>query len=63
MQSEPRERFYSGLMLAELLEAEGMKQLAVTHYRQLWQEAQRLSLALWEPGLVARLERAVQAHG
>ncbi|HHA1936148.1 TPA: type VI secretion system protein TssA [Enterobacter ludwigii] len=63
VQSEPRERFYSGLMMAELLEAEGMKQLAVTHYRQLWQEAQRLSLAQWEPGLVARLERAVQAHG
>lgn len=62
-QSEPRERFYSGLMLAELLEAEGMKQLAMTYYRQLWQEAQRLALAQWEPGLVKRLERVIQAHG
>ncbi|KFD23002.1 MULTISPECIES: type VI secretion system protein TssA [Enterobacteriaceae] len=62
-QSEPRERFYSGLMLAELLEAEGMKQLAMTHYRQLLLEAQRLALAQWEPGLVTRLERRVQAHG
>ncbi|MEH4989260.1 type VI secretion system protein TssA [Enterobacter asburiae] len=62
-QSEPRERFYSGLMLAELLEAEGMSQLAMTHYQQLHREAQRLALAQWEPGLVARLERRVQAHG
>ena len=61
-QSEPREAFYAGLMLAELLDAEGMTSLAEMHYRQLWQQAQRLSLEQWEPGLVRRLERAVRAR-
>lgn len=61
-QSEPRETFYAGLMLAELLEAEGMTNLAEMHYRQLWQQAQRLSLEQWEPALVKRLERAVRAR-
>lgn len=61
-QSEPREAFYAGLMLAELLDAEGMVNLAEMHYRQLWQQAQRLSLEQWEPGLVERLERAVRAR-
>ncbi|MNH47147.1 hypothetical protein D3C79_1102390 [compost metagenome] len=49
-------------MLAELLDAEGMVNLAEMHYRQLWQQAQRLSLEQWEPGLVERLERAVRAR-
>lgn len=61
-QSEPREAFYAGLMLAELLEAEGMANLAEVHYRQLWLQAQRLSLEQWEPALVKRLERAVRAR-
>lgn len=61
-QSEPREAFYAGLMLAELLDAEGLTNLAEMHYRQLWQQAQQLSLELWEPGLVKRLERAVRAR-
>ncbi|KUE81867.1 type VI secretion system protein TssA [Aeromonas schubertii] len=54
---EPRERFYGQLAGAELLAGEGMKSLAAQHYQHLWQEAVRLGLAQWEPGLVSRLER------
>ncbi len=62
-QAEPRDRFYAGMMLAELLAAEGMKTLATAHYQQLWQEAQRLGLMQWEPALVKRLERFAPARG
>ncbi|HKS35232.1 MAG TPA: type VI secretion system protein TssA [Enterobacteriaceae bacterium] len=62
-QSEPRDRFYAGLMLADLLAADGMKALAGWHYQQLWQESQRLGLAQWEPGLVKRLERSARIRG
>lgn len=62
-QSEPRDRFYAGLMLADLLAADGMKALAGWHYQQLWQESQRLGLSLWEPGLVKRLERSARIRG
>ena len=62
-QSEPRERFYAGLMMADLLAAEGMKSLAGGYYQQLWQESQRLGLSLWEPGLVKRLERSARIRG
>ena len=61
-QSEPREQFYAGMMLAELLAAEGMKTLAAQHYHHLLQEAHRLGLAQWEPGLVKRLERLAKAR-
>lgn len=54
---EPRARFYAQLAGADLLAEEGMKSLAAQHYQHLWQEAQRLALAQWEPGLVSRLER------
>ncbi|RLM21874.1 type VI secretion system ImpA domain-containing protein [Brenneria alni] len=56
-QKEPRGRFYTQLALADFLAAEGMKTLAGQHYHGLWQEAQRLGLAQWEPGLVSRLDR------
>lgn len=62
-QSEPRDRFYAGLVLADLLAADGMKALAGWHYQQLWQESQRLGLSLWEPGLVKRLERSARIRG
>lgn len=61
-QSEPREQFYAAVMLAELLAAEGMKTLAGQHYYHLLQEAHRLGLAQWEPGLVKRLERFAKAR-
>lgn len=61
-QSEPREQFYAAVMLAELLAAEGMKTLAGHHYYHLLQEAHRLGLAQWEPGLVKRLERFAKAR-
>lgn len=61
-QSEPREQFYAGMMLAELLAADGMKTLAAQHYHHLLQEAHRLGLAQWEPGLVKRLERLAKAR-
>jgi hypothetical protein len=53
---EPRARFHAQLVQAELLAQEGMNSLASQHYQHLWQEASRLGLAQWEPGLVSRLE-------
>jgi type VI secretion system protein VasJ len=53
---EPRARFHAQLVQAELLEQEGMEALARQHYQHLWQEASRLGLSHWEPGLVSRLE-------
>lgn len=53
---EPRERFHAQLVQAELLAQEGMEALARQHYQHLWQEASRLGLSHWEPGLVSRLE-------
>ncbi|MGL6296368.1 MAG: type VI secretion system protein TssA [Plesiomonas sp.] len=52
---EPRARFYHQLAGADLLAAEGMPALAAQQYQTLWQEAQSLGLAQWEPGLVTRL--------
>ena len=54
---EPRARFHAQLVQAELLAQEGMNSLACQHYQYLWQEASRLGLEQWEPGLVSRLER------
>jgi type VI secretion system ImpA/VasJ family protein len=54
---EPRARFHAQLVQAELLAQEGMNSLAGQHYQYLWQEASRLGLDQWEPGLVSRLER------
>lgn len=56
---EPRDRFHAQLVQAELLAQEGMEALARQHYQHLWQEATRLGLAQWEPGLVSRLESHV----
>lgn len=53
---EPRARFHAQLVQAELLAQEGMEALARQHYQHLWQEASRLGLSHWEPGLVSRLE-------
>lgn len=53
---EPRDRFHAQLVQAELLAHEGMEALARQHYQHLWQEASRLGLSHWEPGLVSRLE-------
>ncbi|TNI72007.1 type VI secretion system protein TssA [Aeromonas media] len=53
---EPRDRFHAQLVQAELLAQEGMEALARQHYQHLWQEASRLGLSHWEPGLVSRLE-------
>ncbi|HHQ4607337.1 TPA: type VI secretion system protein TssA, partial [Aeromonas hydrophila] len=53
---EPRDRFHALLVQAELLAQEGMEALARQHYQHLWQEAGRLGLSHWEPGLVNRLE-------
>lgn len=53
---EPRDRFHALLVQAELLAQEGMEALARQHYQRLWQEASRLGLSHWEPGLVNRLE-------
>lgn len=58
---EPRARFHAQLVQAQLLAQEGMAALARQHYQHLWQEANRLGLAQWEPGLVSRLEQ--QAAG
>ena len=58
---EPRARFHAQLVQAELLEQEGMNSLARQHYQHLWQEATRLGLSQWEPGLVSRLERHATA--
>lgn len=62
-QVEPRERFYAGVTLADLLAAEGMQSLAEWHYQQLWQESLRLGLMQWEPGLVKRLEHSARIRG
>ncbi|WP_395948604.1 type VI secretion system protein TssA [Aeromonas mytilicola subsp. aquatica] len=56
---EPRDRFHAQLVQAELLAQEGMEALARQHYQHLWQEADRLGLSHWEPGLVSRLESQV----
>ncbi len=53
--TEPRDQFYGQLLTAQLLEQAGMSALAQQHYRQLLRAGQHLSLADWEPGLLAAL--------
>ncbi|PQQ24325.1 type VI secretion system protein TssA, partial [Photorhabdus luminescens] len=53
--TEPRDQFYGQLLTAQLLEQAGMSALAQQHYRQLLRAGRHLSLADWEPGLLAAL--------
>ena len=61
--SEPRSRFYTQLLQAELLDLAGMASLAAESFAQLWREADRLGLLAWEPGLVNRLECRISLAG
>ena len=61
--SEPRSRFYTQLLQAELLDLAGMASLAAESFAQLWREANRLGLLAWEPGLVNRLECRISLAG
>lgn len=55
-QHSPRERFYSQYLMAQLLEASGMAQLAQQHYRMLFKTGQHTMLGDWEPLLLEQLE-------
>jgi type VI secretion system protein VasJ len=54
---EPRDRFYWRLMSSQLMKDSGMKGLARQQVQDLRDQTQGLSLADWEPGLIARLDR------
>jgi type VI secretion system protein VasJ len=54
---EPRDRFYWRLMSSQLMKDSGMKGLARQQVQDLRGQTQGLSLADWEPGLMARLDR------
>lgn len=54
-QKEPRERFYSQLFSAQLLEQAGLEALAQQQYLNLLQAAQTLPVTDWEPALVSLL--------
>lgn len=54
---EPRDQFYWRLMSSELLREGGMTTLARQQVRDLQEQSRNLTLADWEPGLIARLER------
>ncbi|PVY77668.1 type VI secretion system protein VasJ [Tamilnaduibacter salinus] len=55
---EPRARFYWRLKSAELLAESGLSTLARQHLNDLRAQTRDLQLEDWEPGLMARLERA-----
>ena len=54
---EPRSRFYWRLMSADLLRQCGLTTLAQQQVQDLREQASDITLAHWEPGLMARLER------
>lgn len=58
--NEPRARFYSQLLSAQLFEQAGMKHMAENLYQQLHTAALHYSLADWEPSLLNRLAQKAQ---
>jgi len=54
---EPRDRFYWRLMSSQLMKDSGMKSLAKQQVQDLLEQTLVLSFYVWEPGLVARLDR------
>lgn len=59
-QSEPRDRFYSQLLSAQLLERAGLSSLAQQHYQSLLLAGQQVTLGEWEPSLFAQLTDKLQ---
>ena len=57
---EPRARFYSQLLSAQLFEQAGMTHMAENLYLQLHTAALHYSLSDWEPDLLNRLARKAQ---
>ncbi|AVE41502.1 type VI secretion system protein TssA [Providencia stuartii] len=58
--NEPRARFYSQLLSAQLFEQAGMQHMAENLYQQLHTAALHYSLSDWEPDLLNRLAQKVQ---
>ncbi|MGG7668947.1 type VI secretion system protein TssA [Yersinia sp. J1] len=54
-QTEPRDRFYSQLLSAQLLEKAGLAAMAQQQYQSLYLAGKQLSLPEWEPSLFAGL--------
>ncbi|MGY6030072.1 type VI secretion system protein TssA [Phytobacter sp. AG2a] len=52
----PRAHFYRQYLMAQLLEASGLKQLAHHHYQTLYETGMRMSLLDWEPVLLQQLK-------
>lgn len=59
-QQGPRGKFYCQLFEAELLHSTGLEALARQHYRHLYQSAQGITLADWEPELIRQLETDIE---
>lgn len=57
---EPRARFYSQLLSAQLFEQAGMKHMAENLYQQLHTAALHYSLSDWEPDLLNRLAQKAE---
>lgn len=54
---EPRERLHWRLMSSQLMKDSGMKGLAKQQIQDLREQTREMTLADWEPGLMARLDR------
>lgn len=57
--ASPREHVYWRMVSADLLREAGLSALACQHYRAVQEAVSGLGLEVWEPGLLARLERVL----
>ncbi|MEI6859665.1 MAG: type VI secretion system protein TssA [Shewanella sp.] len=55
--SEPRDNFYLRLLAADLKSGHQLSAMADIDYRILYEQANSMALADWEPGLMARLKQ------
>jgi type VI secretion system protein VasJ len=61
-EGEPRDQFYRQYLAAQLTEEAGMAQLAQQQYRMLFSAGLKITLAAWEPSLLAQLETKFTAE-
>ncbi|MGL4860343.1 MAG: type VI secretion system protein TssA [Enterobacteriaceae bacterium] len=62
-QNEPRERFYSQMLSARLLEQAGFHTLAQQHYLNLLLAGKQLAVTDWEPSLFQSLQQKLPDRG
>ncbi|MDF5149428.1 type VI secretion system domain-containing protein, partial [Vibrio parahaemolyticus] len=55
--TEPRDRAYWRLLIADVLQAEQLNAMAQQQYQTLYTQISTMSVSEWEPSLMAQLER------